>query len=336
MPASPTPRPTAVDEFYPGTLTRNGPQHESGSAECTDRQVQASTGGNAHRALSIQRGIDAQRSFGNMTSSNLLDQFLHTFVFQEQREEALRRLLFAASEVLAEGYSQGMNYIAAVLLLDVDEEAEAFAVLAYLLRERALEALYMDHGRGLQSFCSDFDTLVRQRLPELHSFLLDRNVSTAFYAVEWFPTLFSKSCHPDLVRLCFDLFLALDPAEDRNVLIHVGLALLGAANSRLFALSGEEELLTSFRKIIRELDPLEVMQRAVAALLGKPLRSTHGGGGGQEQSSTPQSPSEAQERRRNSSNQLAALREESTSFLVALREELLDRRSLRRGHEGAV
>jgi hypothetical protein len=49
--------------------------------------------------------------------------------------------------------------------MELSDEADAFCVLAWILRELHLQAVFEGQGVGLAAYASVFDAVLRQRLP---------------------------------------------------------------------------------------------------------------------------------------------------------------------------
>lgn len=60
---------------------------------------------------------------------------------------------------------QGQNFIAGLILMELSDEADAFTVLAWILKELHLQALFEGQGVGLAAYAAVFDVVIRQQLP---------------------------------------------------------------------------------------------------------------------------------------------------------------------------
>ena len=103
-----------------------------------------------------QRRMDVRRSFTKLTEATLFQSWVHA-ISAEERIKALERVLKAISHLIS--YSQGMNYIGAIFLLEVGEE-DAFALLAWTLKQRGMGVLYAGDCQGLLDYCKYFEGMV--------------------------------------------------------------------------------------------------------------------------------------------------------------------------------
>ncbi|KAL9268719.1 TBC1 domain family member 2A-like protein [Drosera capensis] len=107
---------------------------------------------------------------------------------------ALRRVLvvysFRDSYV---GYCQGLNYVAALLLLVMKTEEDAFWMLAVLLENVLVNDCYTYNLTGCHVEQRVFKDLLAKKLPRLAAHLEDLEFNVSLVATEWFLCLFSKS-----------------------------------------------------------------------------------------------------------------------------------------------
>jgi hypothetical protein len=88
------------------------------------------------------------------------------------------------------GYTQGLAFIVAALLLNMPEE-EAFCVLVRLMHSYDLRSHFVPEMPGLQLRMYQFDRLLEDILPAVHLHLLRAGVKSSMYASQWFMTMFS-------------------------------------------------------------------------------------------------------------------------------------------------
>ncbi|XP_068164492.1 TBC1 domain family member 14 isoform X2 [Antennarius striatus] len=109
------------------------------------------------------------------------------------------------------GYVQGMSFIAAVLILNLDT-ADAFIAFANLLNKPCQMAFFrVDHS--LISFCpqmltyfSAFEVCFEENLPKLFAHFKKNNLTPDIYLIDWIFTLYSKSLPLDLACRVWDVF----------------------------------------------------------------------------------------------------------------------------------
>ena len=90
------------------------------------------------------------------------------------------------------GYVQGMSFLAAVLLLNM-EASDAFIYLANLLNRSSYLAFFrVDHDLMLPYFTT-FTTLLQEHLPRVHAHFTLLEFSPEYYLIEWSVTVISSS-----------------------------------------------------------------------------------------------------------------------------------------------
>lgn len=116
------------------------------------------------------------------------------------------------------GYTQGLAFIVAALLLNVRPissfhnipltyffpqmpDEEAFCVLVRLMDSYNLRSHYTAEMQGLQLRLFQFDRLVEEILPLLHTHFVRKGVKSSMYASQWFMTLFSYRQVPHLISV---------------------------------------------------------------------------------------------------------------------------------------
>ncbi|XP_038586775.1 TBC1 domain family member 14 isoform X1 [Micropterus salmoides] len=103
------------------------------------------------------------------------------------------------------GYVQGMSFIAAVLILNLDT-ADAFIAFANLLNKPCQMAFFrVDHSLMLTYF-SAFEVFFEENLPKLFAHFKKNNLTPDIYLIDWIFTLYSKSLPLDLACRVWDVF----------------------------------------------------------------------------------------------------------------------------------
>ncbi|KAG9345479.1 hypothetical protein JZ751_008623, partial [Albula glossodonta] len=103
------------------------------------------------------------------------------------------------------GYVQGMSFIAAVLILNLDT-ADAFIAFANLLNKPCQMAFYrVDHSLMLTYFAA-FEVFFEENLPKLFAHFKGNNLTPDIYLIDWIFTLYSKSLPLDLACRVWDVF----------------------------------------------------------------------------------------------------------------------------------
>lgn len=141
------------------------------------------------------------------------------------------------------GYVQGMGFLAAVLLLCLDEEA-AFWCLSAMIERFLPYSFFSPSLLGLRAELAVFGALVDDKLPRLASHLSAHGVVPALYATRWFIAGFATSLPMGTVLRIWDAFFC----EGIKVFHRIGFALLKVCEARLLACSEQHHLLCALQE----------------------------------------------------------------------------------------
>lgn len=146
----------------------------------------------------------------------------HPWLDTPQGQASLRRVLvgysFRDSDV---GYCQGLNYVAALLLLVMKTEEDAFWMLAVLLENVLVNDCYTDNLSGCHVEQRVFKDLLAKKCPRIAAHLEAMEFDVSLVATEWFLCLFSKSLPSETTLRVWDVLFN----EGAKVLFHVALAI---------------------------------------------------------------------------------------------------------------
>ncbi|XP_037335609.2 TBC1 domain family member 14 isoform X2 [Pungitius pungitius] len=116
---------------------------------------------------------------------------------------------------------QGMSFIAAVLILNLDT-ADAFIAFANLLNKPCQMAFFrVDHSLMLTYFAA-FEVFFEENLPKLFAHFQKNSLTPDIYLIDWIFTLYSKSLPLDLACRVWDVFCR----DSEEFLFRTGLGLL--------------------------------------------------------------------------------------------------------------
>ncbi|XP_077350600.1 TBC1 domain family member 12-like isoform X2 [Festucalex cinctus] len=119
------------------------------------------------------------------------------------------------------GYVQGMSFIAAVLILNL-EEADAFVTFANLLNKPCQMAFFrVDHDLMLKYFAA-FEVFFEENLPRLFGHFRSNKLTPDLYLIDWIFTLYSKSLPLDVACRVWDVFCR----DGEESLFRTGLGIL--------------------------------------------------------------------------------------------------------------
>ncbi|KOG96074.1 GTPase-activating protein GYP5 [Saccharomyces eubayanus] len=103
------------------------------------------------------------------------------------------------------GYTQGMGFIAAPLLINCENEAESFGLMVGLMKNYGLRELFLPGMPGLMLMLYQFDRLLEEHSPTLYNRLTREGVSSTMYATQWFLTFFAYKFPLEFVLRIFDI-----------------------------------------------------------------------------------------------------------------------------------
>ncbi|XP_056325105.1 TBC1 domain family member 12 isoform X2 [Danio aesculapii] len=119
------------------------------------------------------------------------------------------------------GYVQGMSFIAAVLILNL-EEADAFIAFANLLNKPCQMAFFrVDHELMLKYFAA-FEVFFEENLPRLFNHFKSYSLTPDLYLIDWIFTLYAKSLPLDVACRVWDVFCR----DGEEFLFRTGLGIL--------------------------------------------------------------------------------------------------------------
>ncbi|XP_051140108.1 uncharacterized protein LOC127257685 isoform X2 [Andrographis paniculata] len=130
----------------------------------------------------------------------------HPWLDTADGHAALRRVLvgysFRDSDV---GYCQGLNYVAALLLLVMNSEEEAFWMLAVLLENVLVNDCYTNNLSGCHVEQRVFKDLLTKKCPRIATHLESLDFDVSLVCTEWFLCLFSKSLPSETTMRVWDV-----------------------------------------------------------------------------------------------------------------------------------
>ena len=193
--------------------------------------------GKGNKACAHQIDLDVPRTFPK-----------NAWVQSDVGQEALRRVLYAFSgRNTSIGYCQGMNYVAALLvvILDYDERA-AFWVMCCLIGGEDGETgsilykgVYSRDLSGCHVEMRSLNHVVNSKLPRLTKHMKRLDVDISMIATEWFLCLYATTFPAETVARVWDSLLL----EGPKVLFRVAIALLKIHEPMLLAADNAGELL---------------------------------------------------------------------------------------------
>jgi len=127
-----------------------------------------------------------------------------------QRQQALFYVLAAYSVYNTEvGYCQGMSQIAALLLMYLTEEEDAFWALSQLMAQRkyAMHGFFIPGFPKLIRFQAHHDRVLKKFLPKLKKHMDKNGIDTSIYTLKWFFQCFLDRIPFSLALRVWDLYI---------------------------------------------------------------------------------------------------------------------------------
>ncbi|KAK0132593.1 USP6 N-terminal-like protein [Merluccius polli] len=152
------------------------------------------------------------------------------------------------------GYSQGMSYIAAVLLMQLGEEEAFWALVALLDKPKYLAQLFDLNLTEVQHQVKVFDHFLKHRKPQLSLHLETMGVSSVHFIMPWLLTLFTSLPCWDSVLAVWDLIML----NGVCVVFQTSLAIMELLEPRLLGLNDEAAVLPLLLRV-----PVNIAQYSV-------------------------------------------------------------------------
>ncbi|CCH44876.1 GTPase-activating protein [Wickerhamomyces ciferrii] len=135
------------------------------------------------------------------------------------------------------GYTQGMAFLTVPLLINMNE-LESFTLLNKLMFGYNIRSLYLPDMPGLHLKLYQFDRLIEDLLPNLHTHLLRQGVRSSMYASQWFLTFFAYKFPIEFVLRIFDIIIT----EGFESILKFAVAIVQANESKLLTLQFDDLL----------------------------------------------------------------------------------------------
>nr|XP_019959712.1 PREDICTED: EVI5-like protein [Paralichthys olivaceus] len=196
-----------------------------------------------------QIALDLQRSFP--THRSLMGESPEAIEGQAK----LFRVLIAYGKYNPQvGYSQGMSYIAAVLLMQLGEEEAFWALTALLDKPKYLAELFDLSLSKVQHQVKVFDQFLKHRKPKLSQHLESVGVLSVHFVMPWFLTLFTSLPCWDSVLAVWDLIIL----HGLSAVFRIALTIIDLLEPRLMDQNDEGAVLPLLLRV-----PVEVAKYTV-------------------------------------------------------------------------
>lgn len=148
---------------------------------------------------------------------------------ESEKIQKLRRVLLAFSwQCSSVGYCQGLNRLAAVALLFLNEE-DAFWCLVAIVEYLLPQDYYSSAMVAAQTDQRVLKDLVQEKLPRLHAYLEKESIDLSLFTFNWFLTIFVDNVPPETFLRIWDSFLY----EGSKVLFRFAVAFFKVAEDEI-------------------------------------------------------------------------------------------------------
>ncbi|KAG8345713.1 Rab GTPase TBC domain [Trypanosoma vivax] len=156
------------------------------------------------------------------------------------------------------GYVQGMGFVVGALSTQMAEE-EAFWALHALMYSNTIQLreMYRPGFPMLHRLFYQLKRLMEKLLPNLHHHFQKLGVEPAFFASQWFMTLFVYHFNFRGLLRIWDVFMS----EGWKIIFRVAIALMGWEERRLLSMQFDE-IIPALKNLHQDKDPDEIVQRA--------------------------------------------------------------------------
>ncbi|KAG0573664.1 hypothetical protein KC19_VG198400 [Ceratodon purpureus] len=184
----------------------------------------------------------------------------HPWIDSADGRAALRRILVAYSfRDSRVGYCQGLNFVAAMLLLIMKKEEDAFWMLAVLVENVLFDDCYSENLYGCHVEQRVFKDLLRKKLPRLAARLEEIEFDVSLVTTEWFLCLFAKSLPSETAMRVWDVLFN----EGASILFIVALAIFKMREEELLAAKHVGEVMKILSDVTHSAyDPDELLKVA--------------------------------------------------------------------------
>ena len=194
----------------------------------------------------IKKTLDKEKSI-NLIDLDIERTFPYMGVFKkdsqlgENLREILRIFVVARPDI---GYVQGLSYIAATLLLQMDKFQSLVCFMNIILSPNILPFYRLDE-QNIKKRLDLFNDIFKINLPELFEHFQENEILPEHYLLEWLMTLYTRNLYFDLSLRIWDIYMI------------EGIVALYKTAIVIFSLHEKEYLQMEFSDIMNHLKNLE-------------------------------------------------------------------------------
>ena len=156
----------------------------------------------------IKQTLDKEKSI-NLIDLDIERTFPYMGVFKqdsplgESLREILRIFVVARPDI---GYVQGLSYIAATLLLQMDK-FQAFVCFMNIILSPNILPFYLLDEKNIKKRLDLFSDIFKINLPELFEHFKENEIMPEHYLLEWIMTLYTRNVFIDLSFRIWDIYM---------------------------------------------------------------------------------------------------------------------------------
>jgi alpha-tubulin suppressor-like RCC1 family protein len=156
----------------------------------------------------IRQTLDKDKSI-NLIDLDIERTFPYMGVFKKESQlgenlrEILRIFVVARPDI---GYVQGLSYIAATLLLEMDK-FQAFVCFMNIILSPNILPFYRLDEQNIKKRLDLFNEIFKINLPDLYEHFKENEVLPEHYLLEWLMTLYTRSLYIDLSLRIWDIYM---------------------------------------------------------------------------------------------------------------------------------
>jgi alpha-tubulin suppressor-like RCC1 family protein len=156
----------------------------------------------------IKQTLDKEKSI-NLIDLDIERTFPYMGVFKqdsplgENLREILRIFVVARPDI---GYVQGLSYIAATLLLQMDK-FQAFVCFMNIILSPNILPFYLLDEKNIKKRLDLFNDIFKINLPELFEHFKENEIMPEHYLLEWIMTLYTRNVFIDLSFRIWDIYM---------------------------------------------------------------------------------------------------------------------------------
>lgn len=202
-------------------------------------------------------GAEEKRKANTKTYRFLLDsqkdeRVVETIELEDGLQRPLRNVLVAVSLYNPDkGYSQGLNFIAGLLLLIVKDEESVFWLMDCLMNN-LLPDFYSPGMEAVRAEQELLGEIIKWKDQELHGHIQEVGVQWCLVGTKWFMCLFADVLPTETVLRIWDCLFF----EGNKVLLRVSALLILQNKERLMACNNFQEMVAEIQEVIK--NPLSV------------------------------------------------------------------------------